>query len=198
MNFVLKTRNFVLQMTNFAGLPRPRPWHPGWPPDCFPHARLDDSSRSCVQSLRAGGLFVHCLFTVFHRFSLFFTVLQVETCEYTGCCTDNVPFLNRGYASSRFFEACGALDVRTAKMPKNDQKKSSFRSILGLLWVKTTSLSGYHSRLGTINGLVLCDPSFPGSKHVIADFSLVSHHFVTFSINFVTFSITSVTFSNSC
>jgi hypothetical protein len=26
-------------------------------------------------------------------------VPEVETCEYTGCCTDNVPFYNRGYVS---------------------------------------------------------------------------------------------------
>ena len=28
-------------------------------------------------------------------------------------------------------------------------KTTSFRSILGLFWVKTTSLSGHHSRFGT-------------------------------------------------
>ena len=32
---------------------------------------------------------------------------------------------------------------------KNEQEKCSFRSILGLSWVKTTSLSGHHSQFGT-------------------------------------------------
>ena len=32
---------------------------------------------------------------------------------------------------------------------KKQQKKSRFSSLLGLFWVKTTSLSGHHSRFGT-------------------------------------------------
>ena len=47
-------------------------------------------------------------------------VPEVETCEYTGCCTDNVPFYNRGYPASRFFEACGALDDPKYHTPEDD------------------------------------------------------------------------------
>ena len=36
-----------------------------------------------------------------------------------------------------------------SKNAKTEQKKSSFRSIFGVFWVKTTSLSGHHSRFGT-------------------------------------------------
>ena len=40
-------------------------------------------------------------------------------------------------------------EAGSAKHAKNQQeRKSSFRSILGLFWVKTTSLSGHHSRFG--------------------------------------------------
>ena len=37
----------------------------------------------------------------------------------------------------------------SAKTPKLSRKKSSFRSMFGLFCVKTTSLSGHHSRFGT-------------------------------------------------
>ena len=32
---------------------------------------------------------------------------------------------------------------------KNDRENGILSSVLGLLWVKTTSLSGHHSRFGT-------------------------------------------------
>ena len=35
---------------------------------------------------------------------------DVEVCTYTGCCTDNRGFDEQGFSTTRFFEACGALD----------------------------------------------------------------------------------------
>ena len=43
--------------------------------------------------------------------------------------------------------------VSTAKTPKLWPNKYSFRSISGLFWVKTTSLSGHHSRFGTTQAI---------------------------------------------
>ena len=45
-----------------------------------------------------------------------------------------------------------------AKTPKLSRKKSSFRSTLGLFWLKTTSLSGHHSRFGTTMHVQLIQP----------------------------------------
>ena len=46
--------------------------------------------------------------------------------QYTGCCTDNVPFLNRGFPSSRFFEACGALDDPKYHTPEDAFPREGF------------------------------------------------------------------------
>ena len=44
---------------------------------------------------------------------------------------------------------CGKSNHKRQKRPNNDRKMSSFRSNFRLFWVKTTSLSGHHSRFGT-------------------------------------------------
>ena len=42
-----------------------------------------------------------------------------------------------------------SFNFRYCKNAKNEQKNSSFRSTFGLFSIKTTSLSGHHSRFGT-------------------------------------------------
>lgn len=76
-------------------------------------------------------------------------VPDMETCEYTGCCTDNKPFYDAGFPNSRFFEACGALDDPQYHTPEDAFPREGFgdeenpisstlthvtRGILATLW----------------------------------------------------------------
>lgn len=51
---------------------------------------------------------------------------KVEVCEYTGCCTDNIGFHEQGYSTTRFFEACGALDDPQYHTPTDSLKRYGF------------------------------------------------------------------------
>ena len=76
-------------------------------------------------------------------------VPDVETCEYTGCCTDNVPFLNRGFPSSRFFEACGALDDPKYHTPEDAFPREGFGEE-GYDIGKMVMLSGFAVRAASL------------------------------------------------
>jgi hypothetical protein len=51
---------------------------------------------------------------------------DVEVCEYTGCCTDNIGFHEQGYSTTRFFEACGALDDPQYHTPQDSLVRYGF------------------------------------------------------------------------
>lgn len=65
---------------------------------------------------------------------------EVETCEYTGCCTDNLPFYNRGFVRLQSYLVVSVLlrikrDVSWCLMPRivDMQPASRFFEACGAL-----------------------------------------------------------------
>jgi leucyl aminopeptidase len=75
---------------------------------------------------------------------------EVEVCTYTGCCTDNRGFHEQGYSTTRFFEACGALDDPQYHTPQDAIDRFGF-DIEGELMA---SIQGISACIFTLAGVI--------------------------------------------